>query len=62
MMMFSPRCTASIALQQERDDVAGNEDLGQPAGSDQGVLFAVCELDQAAQAHVDAGGEDGGCD
>jgi hypothetical protein len=53
---------AACALQQERDHVADHENLGEPAGPDQGVLFAVCDLDQAAEAHVDAGGEDGGCD
>jgi hypothetical protein len=50
------------ALQQEGDHIADDEDLCQPLDSDQGVFLAVCDQDQAAEAHVDAGGEDGGRD
>ena len=49
---------SACALHHERDDVADYEDLGEPAGSDQGVFFAFCDQDQAAEAHVDARSED----
>jgi hypothetical protein len=57
------RCHDSTArtLQQEGDHVADDKDLCQPLDSDQGVSLAFCDQDQAAEAHVDAGGEDGGC-
>ena len=39
---------AAASLHEEREDVPGNEDLGEPFSADQGVFFAVGEQDDAA--------------
>jgi len=38
----------ACALQQEGDHVSKHKDFGQPAGPDQGVFLAFCDLNQAA--------------
>lgn len=50
------------SYRQERNDVGGHEDLGQPARPDGRVALAVDEADDAAQDHVDGSGEEGRAD
>lgn len=47
----------TAALDQERDDIAGDEDFGEPLGLDHGEVLAVQEDDDAPEYHVDGGGE-----
>jgi len=46
-------------LGEEREDIAGDEDCGDPAQGDDGVGVAVCEEDDAREDHVDGCGEEG---
>lgn len=46
-------------LDHEGDDVARDEEEGEALGADEGVGFAVDAADDAAEDHVDGGGEEG---
>ena len=48
------------ALHAERENVADNKDLGEPLGRDYGVRGGVEPDGEAAEDHVDGGGEEGG--
>lgn len=48
----------AAALYEEGGDVARDEHLGEDAGADEGVLLALHGADDAAQDHVDRGGEE----
>ena len=50
------------ALQGERDNVAGHEDRGEPFRAHQRVCLSVCDEDDPGQFHVDARGEEDGCE
>lgn len=46
-------------LGEEGNDIARDEDLGEPLRADQGAALAVRQADDAAQHHVDGCGEQG---
>ena len=48
-------------LHKEGEDVAGDKEFREEAAGDEGVRFAVGEEDDAAEDHVNRGGEKGGC-
>lgn len=49
-------------MDAEGEDVAGDEEFGEPVGSNDGVGFRVCGTDDAAESHVDCCCEEGGRD
>lgn len=51
--------TTSCGLEQESDEVAGNEEVGVGLGTEAGDSSAVDD-DDAREAEVDSGGEEGG--
>lgn len=46
-------------LRQEADDVVEDEDLGEPFGSDNGVVLGGEGDDHASEDHVDGGSDEG---
>ena len=52
----------SPRLDEETEDVACDEDLGDPGGAHEGVGGGVGAEDEAAEDHVDGGGEEDGGD
>ena len=48
--------------QQETQHVGRDKYLGEPGGADEGVALAVDPAYDAAEDHVDGGGEEGGPD
>jgi hypothetical protein len=52
--------TGTASLDHETQDIAADEDLGDPGSTDERVLGRVCALDETAQNHVDRGGEEDG--
>lgn len=52
----------AAGLDEEAEDVAADEDLCEPGGADDGVGGGVGALDEAAEDHVDGGGEEDGGD
>ena len=46
----------------QAENVAPNEELGQPVHSDQRVLSRVCAADETTEDHVDGGCEEDGCE
>lgn len=49
-------------LDEERKDIANDEQLGKPVDADDGVLLAANGAHGAAECHVDCCGEESGCD
>ena len=51
----------AAGLHEEAEAVAEDEEAGEPARGDRGVLLAVDGDDDAAEGHVERGGEEDGC-
>lgn len=49
-------------LHEERDYIARDEELREPPQLDHGMLFSLCQEDDASKDHVDGGGHEGGRD
>jgi hypothetical protein len=49
-------------LHEKGHNVTTDEDLGEPSCSDGSKSFAVCEMNESAERHVDACGEEGRSD
>ena len=50
---------ASAALDEERQNVADDEEFRQPVDPDDRIIFPFCRSHQTAQGHVDCGREQG---
>jgi len=51
--------TATSTLTDKGHDITNDKDLGQPLGSDERVLFAIGDEDDATEFHVDRSREEG---